>query len=520
MYEFSLIETITNKLELEEDIEKISLIDFINFCFKYNELISILRTYENPSREEKYIIDVFACKRVSRQRYLLSQNYFNNLLLDIYFIIGNSFSIDTFQFDELYKHKKIINRIPNILINIYDKLMKTKDLYKYYNIDIIKRWENSIIQKPVLFEDYDKKSKLSKEEKIEKWIKYVKIFKIYNDNCLIFKNYLTKVNKFYSQYKIDIVGCYNVCKKLYLNCLETHLGIKLDIDRLERWAIKELERLSNEIKKYVKIINPSIKDTNHLDMLNQINNSQLYKSKDEYIKHHQEIIKKYRELYINKLEFKLYSEPNLVIFDSKDLGGGYYFEDNFYLNAYNWKKSHRYTTESLVLHETLPGHHLQVHTTQKVEFDNRLLYYYFNSIINGFVEGWGLFSEKLGINQTTWDKIGRAEYEILRTLRVIVDIRIHYRGKTPQEIFKFMKQYLSTNDNTIMNEIYRYVCNPGQAISYKIGSEVFKKILDKNGIKTYLEPNAIKIYKKIIEDGHKPIKFLIEEYNINKDELF
>jgi uncharacterized protein (DUF885 family) len=83
-----------------------------------------------------------------------------------------------------------------------------------------------------------------------------------------------------------------------------------------------------------------------------------------------------------------------------------------------------------------------------------------------------------------------------------------------------MKQYLSTNDNTIMNEIYRYICNPGQAISYKIGSEVFKKILDKNGIKTYLEPNAIKIYKKIIEDGHKPIKFLIEEYNINKDELF
>jgi hypothetical protein len=57
MYEFSLIETITNKLEIEEDIEKISLIDFINFFFKYNELISILRTYENPSREEKYILN-------------------------------------------------------------------------------------------------------------------------------------------------------------------------------------------------------------------------------------------------------------------------------------------------------------------------------------------------------------------------------------------------------------------------------------------------------------------------------
>jgi len=520
MYVFSLIEIITNKLEIEKDINKISIIDFIKFFKNYYNVMSIIKNFKNPTDEERYIISVFSINKISEQKYLLSQNYFNNLFLDIYFILGNPFSIDTFQFDDLYKNKEILNEIPRILIDIYDKLMEDKLLYKYYNIDLIKRWENTIIQKPVSYKEYKKISKLSDEDKIKKWNEYNNIFLIYNDNCLRFKKYLQEVNKFYSLKKIDIVGCYNISKDLYINCLESHLGIKLDIDKLEKWAKKELNKLSNEMKNCIKEINPKIEDADQLTMLKKINTNQLYKSKEDYIKHHREIINKYRNIYIKNFKFELFTEPNLVVFNSKDLGSAYYFEDNFYLNVHNYKEKYKNTTESLVLHESIPGHHLQVHTAKNIDFNNRLLYYYFNSITNGFIEGWGLFSENLGINQSIWDKIGRIEYEMLRTLRVIVDIQIHYRGKTPNQIFKFMKKYLATNDNEVINEIYRYVCQPGQAISYKIGSEVFKTILRKKGIKTFTEPAAIEIYKEIIKNGHKPLKFLLEEYKINKDELF
>ena len=193
MYVFSLIEIITNKLEIEKDINKISIIDFIKFFKNYYNVMSIIKNFKNPTDEERYIISVFSINKISEQKYLLSQNYFNNLFLDIYFILGNPFSIDTFQFDDLYKNKEIINEIPRILIDIYDKLMEDKLLYKYYNIDLIKRWENTIIQKPVSYKEYKKISKLSDEDKIKKWNEYNNIFLIYNDNCLRFKKYLQEI---------------------------------------------------------------------------------------------------------------------------------------------------------------------------------------------------------------------------------------------------------------------------------------------------------------------------------------
>lgn len=178
------------------------------------------------------------------------------------------------------------------------------------------------------------------------------------------------------------------------------------------------------------------------------------------------------------------------------MGGAYYSENNFYLNESNWKEKYKYTAESLVLHEDIPGHHLQVHTSNSVEQNNSLLYAYFPSILNGFVEGWGLFSEKLGVDQTYWDKIGQIEYEIFRTLRIIVDIRIHYRGYEPDKIYEYMQNYLSFGKTEIMTEIYRYVCRPGQAVSYKIGSHVFSKILEKIILKNILIQKQFKFIKK------------------------
>jgi uncharacterized protein (DUF885 family) len=83
-----------------------------------------------------------------------------------------------------------------------------------------------------------------------------------------------------------------------------------------------------------------------------------------------------------------------------------------------------------------------------------------------------------------------------------------------------MKNYLSMGKNELMIEIYRYVCMPGQAVSYKVGSHIFSKILEKNKIKNYHEPKAIEIYKKLINDGPKPLKFLVKEYSIDENTLF
>jgi uncharacterized protein (DUF885 family) len=357
--------------------------------------------------------------------------------------------------------------------------------------------------------------------KDEKWNKYEKIYKIYNKNCQIFKDYLKKVINFYSKFDNKIIGCYNVDREMYKTAIESYLGMKIDINRLEKWAIHELNHLNNKMKYYIKKINPKIINEKYAaSMLNKINHTQKFNSKQEYIDHHILKINKYNKIFQDKYNFKIFEKLNLIVFDNKDLGGGYYTDNNFYLNSINWSKQYKYTTESLVLHETIPGHHLQVHTCKNIDIDNNLLYLYFQNITKGFIEGWGLFSEKLGIDLTNWDKIGQIEYEILRTLRIIVDIGIHYKGNTPDQTYDYMKEYLSMSKNELMTEIYRYVCMPGQAVSYKVGSHIFNKILEKNNIKNYLDPKAIEIYKKIIMDGPKPLKFLVKDYNLDENTLF
>jgi len=520
MYQYTLIELVIHKLKLDDKLEDISDLSTIKIHENNEIFINILKSYQNPTREEKYIIDIFASNEIQKMNYL-SDNYKYNLFFDIHLIICNPYSIDTRIFEIMYIERDLINKISDVLINKYKKIINSKDLYKFYNKYLIEKFYNILDFKQLSKEEYYKISNLDINEKNIKWAKYEEINTIFNNNCKKFKVFLKKVILFYSKFDNKVIGCYNVDRNIYIKILESHVGLNININKLEKWALNEINILNNKMKYYIKKINPNILDETYArNMLEKINKSQKYKSKKEYLEYYKEKIKKYKNIFINKYNFILYEDSNLVNFDNSDMGGAYYSENNFYLNESNWKEKYKYTAESLVLHEDIPGHHLQVHTSNSVEQNNSLLYAYFPSILNGFVEGWGLFSEKLGVDQTYWDKIGQIEYEIFRTLRIIVDIRIHYRGYEPDKIYEYMQNYLSFGKTEIMTEIYRYVCRPGQAVSYKIGSHVFSKILEKNNIKKYLDPKAIQIYKKIINDGPKPLKFLLEDYSISESDLF
>jgi hypothetical protein len=520
MYIYTLIDVITNKLKLSRNIQSITIIDFLKLFEERYKLLEILKSYQDPTEEEKYIIDLFSSEELDEINYI-TQSFFRNFFSNIYMIIGNPYSIDSNTFDIIYDNKDMINKIPDILIKIYEKIMKSKNLYKYYNLYLIKKFYKNMDFISLKKDTYYKISKLTFEEKNIKWKKYEEIFEIHAKNCQKFKKYLEKVINFYTKFNHNIVGCYNVNRNIYPKLLESHVGFNINIDKLEKWAVIEINKLNNKMKYYIKKIKPSILDEKYaVSMLNKINKFQKFKSKQEYIDNHFKKMKKYNKIFEDTYNFKLFDKPNIVVYDNKNLGGAYYYENNFYLNTSNWKEKYKYTTESLVLHEVVPGHHLQVHTSKSIEPPNILLYGYFDDIVNGFIEGWGLFSEKLGINQTDWDKIGQIEYEMFRTLRIVADIGIHYRGNTPDEIYNYMKNYLSMGKNELMIEIYRYVCMPGQAVSYKVGSHIFSKILEKNKIKNYHEPKAIEIYKSIINSGPKPLKFLVKEYSIDENTLF
>jgi len=520
-----MIKKIIKKIDLEKDIKLMSPIDEIKLSINSDNFCYIIENYKSRDPIERYIQHLL-CRKESDVMDLLSDNYFNNILGSIYFIISNPFSIDTKIFDIIYKNRKLIKNVPLNIIDSYETVIgnEKKKLYKFYNYDIIVKWNKTVICEKMKQSEYYKISKLSDEKKEKKWERYNLVWDEFNDACVKLKDYIQVLLKFYKPLKISVVGCSHFGKNYYEYCLESYIGMKVEINKLEKWANSELLKLINEMKEYIKIIiDKPIKDSEtYKSLLNKIYNdeSQKFKSKSELVKLYTEAIEKYQKIYVKKLNFPQYEKVNLVIFNNPDLGGGYYYLNNFYLNTFNWKKMRKYTIESLVLHETTPGHHTQVHTSFNISNKHSLLFAYLGSSCTGFIEGWGLFSEKLGFEQSIWDKIGQLEFEIFRTLRIIIDIGIHYHGKTPSEMIEFMENNLTMSHEEVVNEIYRYICYPGQAVAYKVGEHVFKKILEKKNIKSMLEPSALELYKKLIIDGPKPLKFICSDYNINKNDLF
>jgi len=528
-----MIKKIIKKLDLESNINLISPIDDIKLSLQGDKLCNIIQNYKSTEPIEKYIQHLL-CSEESNIMDLFGDNYFSNTLNNIYFIISNPFSIDTKIFDIMHKNRKLISNIPNMIMDTYEMILNNtrydlipaniqKKLYLYYNYDLIKRWYKTVVTDKMKQNEYYKTSKLSNDKKNIKWKKYNDIWDIYYEACLIMKMYIKKLLNFYKPLRIKVVGCSVFGKKYYEYCLESYLGISININKLENWANKELDKLIEQMIFNIKLTN--IKLNNKTDIKSILiklfnDNSQKFKDKQELIDSYEKTIKKYENIYINILKFPNYNKSNLVVFDNKQLGGGYYYLNNFYLNINDWKNMRKYTTESLVLHETNPGHHTQVHVMLKETNKYSLLFGYFGGSCTGFIEGWGLFSEQLGFEQTIWDKIGQLEYEIFRTLRIIVDIGLHYHGKTPESMTKFMQNYLTMSKISIENEIYRYVCQPGQAIAYKVGFQVFKKILDKHNINNFTDPKAIELYKTLIINGPKPLKYILKDYKINEDELF
>ena len=134
--------------------------------------------------------------------------------------------------------------------------------------------------------------------------------------------------------------------------------------------------------------------------------------------------------------------------------------------------------------------------------------------MNGFSEGWGLFSEQLGYNISSFDYIGVISFHMFRTLRVIADISIHYFGTDPETLIDFFIKYLPLSKDEIKSEIYRYVCMPGQALCYKLGYEIIKKIFIKkfNRRNNLLDDDALDFYKLLLNNDNFILELMSNDF--------
>ncbi|OJJ19581.1 hypothetical protein BKI52_22500 [marine bacterium AO1-C] len=186
----------------------------------------------------------------------------------------------------------------------------------------------------------------------------------------------------------------------------------------------------------------------------------------------------------------------------------------YWVNTYDLKSRTLYTLPALTLHESVPGHHLQITlaTENRIKGnpDFRNNYY-----ISAFGEGWGLYAEylgeEMGIYTTPYEKFGRYTYEIWRACRLVVDVGMHYKGWNREKAVKFMGNNTALSLHEVNTEIDRYIAWPGQALSYKIG-EITIKYLRQEAEKALGQKFDIQQFHEVIlRNGSVPLPILREE---------
>ncbi len=143
---------------------------------------------------------------------------------------------------------------------------------------------------------------------------------------------------------------------------------------------------------------------------------------------------------------------------------------NFYVNLYKPETRPMWEVEALTAHESVPGHHLQIALQYEL---TGLPNFRRHAEYTAFVEGWALYSEKLGyelgLYNDDFSKMGQLNYDMWRAVRLVVDTGMHaFKWSRDQAIYYF-KQNTGKSDLDIQNEVDRYISWPGQALSYKLG---------------------------------------------------
>jgi uncharacterized protein (DUF885 family) len=105
---------------------------------------------------------------------------------------------------------------------------------------------------------------------------------------------------------------------------------------------------------------------------------------------------------------------------------------------------------------------------------------YLDAEVCGYVEGWGLYSERLademGLYTSDLARLGMLSFDALRACRLVVDTGMHHLGWSRQRAMQFMWDNTATTHANVRNEIDRYISWPGQALAYMIGRREIRRL--------------------------------------------
>ena len=142
----------------------------------------------------------------------------------------------------------------------------------------------------------------------------------------------------------------------------------------------------------------------------------------------------------------------------------------YWVNTYDLPSRPLYNLPALTLHESSPGHSLQLSLAEEQKDQPK---FRSENYISAYGEGWALYCEKLGkemgIYHTPYEEFGRETYEMWRAARLVIDTGIHHKGWTRQQAIDYLGSHTALSHHEVETEVDRYISWPAQALSYKLG---------------------------------------------------
>jgi len=181
----------------------------------------------------------------------------------------------------------------------------------------------------------------------------------------------------------------------------------------------------------------------------------------------------------------------------------------FYANLTAVDTRPKWEMEALVLHEAVPGHHLQTALAQEhpdlPEFRKHGGY-------EAYSEGWGLYAETLGYDmgfyQDPYSRFGALNYQMWRAVRLVVDTGIHAFGWSRQQAIDFFRANSAKSEREIAVEIDRYIVSPGQALAYKIGQRKFLELRERARRELGASFDVRAFHDAVLAEGALPLDVL------------
>ncbi|WP_298425359.1 DUF885 family protein [uncultured Kordia sp.] len=187
----------------------------------------------------------------------------------------------------------------------------------------------------------------------------------------------------------------------------------------------------------------------------------------------------------------------------------------FYTPIPDATKYNVFSDEALFLHEAIPGHHYQISLTQE---NNDLPAFRKTLWYSAYGEGWALYTEslgkELGLYTDPYQYFGMLGMEMHRAIRLVVDTGLHAKGWTREQAIEYSLNNEAESEASIISEIERYMANPGQALSYKIGQLKIRELRAKAEKELGDAFDIRKFHNQVLSTGCIPLQLLEDKINV------